>query len=70
MVLLTNHIFFCYNVFVMEIKKWAKPENVKKTVRNSLLILYVREHPKLSKAAVGRIFDISRQRVSIILKGE
>ena len=38
-----------------------------KLERNLAIIRYKRDHPKSSLASIGRIFHISRQRVSIIL---
>ena len=53
----------------MEKQKWMKPDTMKKLHRDSLLTEYAAAHPELSLAEIGKIFRISRQRVSIIMKG-
>ena len=52
----------------MEKQKWMKPDTMKKLHRNFLLRDYATSHPELSFAQIGKIFRISRQRVSIIMK--
>ena len=47
--------------------KW---DTLRKKERNRLLVEYHQSHPELSMAEIGKIFNISKQRVSIILKGE
>jgi len=46
-----------------------KYDALKKKERNRLLIEYRQQHPELSMAEIGKIFNISKQRVSVILKG-
>lgn len=48
----------------------AKYDSVRKTERNQLLLKYREEHPDASLAEIGRLFNISKQRVSEILKKE
>ena len=46
-----------------------KYDALKKRLRNRLLVEYHQAHPELSMAEIGKIFNISKQRVSVILKG-
>ena len=47
-----------------------KYESVTKRKRNELLYDYYQIHPELSLEEIGRIFGISKQRVSKIIKRE
>ena len=43
-------------------------DSVRKTERNQLLLEYRKGHPNASLAEIGQLFNISKQRVSEILK--
>lgn len=44
-----------------------KYDNVTKRNRNSELVNYRKNHPELSLQEIGEVFNISKQRVSILL---
>jgi predicted transcriptional regulator len=43
---------------------------LRKTERNGMLFQLVEEHPNLTLKEIGRVFNISKQRVSELLKIE
>lgn len=43
---------------------------LRKTERNRMLVQFVEEHPNLTLEEIGRVFNISKQRVSELLKIE
>ncbi len=46
-----------------------KYDSMRKIERNKALREYAENHPRFSLQEIGEIFGISKQRVSIILKG-
>ena len=48
----------------------ARYDSVRKTERNRLLLEYRKANPEASLAEIGRLFNISKQRVSEILQKE
>jgi len=48
----------------------ARFDSMRKLERNRLLLQYVREHPDLSQGEIGKVFNISRQRVCEILQND
>ena len=48
----------------------AKYDILRKLERNRLLVQYRQAHPELSLQEIGAVFNITRERVSQILKAE